>query len=163
PIPAPERAYAVGTALREMLRAYPGPERIAVIATGGLSHEPGGPRYFWGDEEIDLWFLDLLKKGDHETLLRECTLERMEGAGAGGGGGLGRDGGAARVDPGDGVHDGPGRGARLHARHRLALGHGHGRLEQRRDLSGAAPRPERRARVGLAPRSRRSHERSARG
>jgi len=84
PIPAPERAYAVGTALHEMLRAYPGPERIAVIATGGLSHEPGGPRYFWVDEEFDLWFLDLLKKGDHETLLRECTLERMEEAGSGG-------------------------------------------------------------------------------
>ncbi len=84
PIPTPERAYQVGTALREMLRAYPGPERIAVIGTGGLSHEPGGPRYFWVDEEFDLWFLDLLKKGDHAALLRECTLERMEEAGSGG-------------------------------------------------------------------------------
>ena len=36
------------------------------------------------DEEFDLWFLDLLKKGDHATLLRECTLERMEEAGSGG-------------------------------------------------------------------------------
>src|SRR6266849_5342588 len=56
----------------------------AVLATGGLSHEPGGPRYFWVDEEFDLWFLDLLKKGDHQALLRECTLERMEAAGSGG-------------------------------------------------------------------------------
>lgn len=84
PIPTPERAYQVGTTLREILRAYPGPERIAVVATGGLSHEPGGPRYFWVDEEFDLWFLDLLKKGDHAALLRECTLERMEDAGSGG-------------------------------------------------------------------------------
>src|SRR5262245_11946223 len=84
PIPTPERAYHVGTTLREMLRAYPGPERIAVIGTGGLSHEPGGPRYFWVDEEFDLWFLDLLKKGDHAALLRDCTLERMEEAGSGG-------------------------------------------------------------------------------
>jgi aromatic ring-opening dioxygenase catalytic subunit (LigB family) len=84
PIPTPERAYQVGTTLRDMLRAYQGPERIAVLATGGLSHEPGGPRYFWVDEEFDLWFLDLLKKGDHEALLRECTLERMEAAGSGG-------------------------------------------------------------------------------
>ena len=70
--------------LREILKAYPGSERIAVLATGGLSHEPGGPRYFWVDEEFDLWFLDLLKKGDHQALLRECTLERMEAAGSGG-------------------------------------------------------------------------------
>jgi aromatic ring-opening dioxygenase catalytic subunit (LigB family) len=84
PIPTPERAYHVGTAVRDLLRAYPGPERIAVIATGGLSHEPGGPRYFWVDEEFDRWFLDLLKRGDHQALLRECTLERMEAAGSGG-------------------------------------------------------------------------------
>jgi len=84
PIPTPERAYAVGSALREVIAAYPGSERVAVLATGGLSHEPGGPRYFWVDEEFDLWFLDLLKKGDHATLLRECTLERMEEAGSGG-------------------------------------------------------------------------------
>jgi len=84
PIPTPERAYQVGTTLREVLLAYPGAERVAVLATGGLSHEPGGPRYFWVDEEFDRWFLDLLKRGDHAALLRECTLERMEAAGSGG-------------------------------------------------------------------------------
>ena len=84
PIPTPARAYQVGTTLREMLLAYPGRERVAVLATGGLSHEPGGPRYFTVDEEFDRWFLDLLKQGDHAALLRECTLERMEAAGSGG-------------------------------------------------------------------------------
>lgn len=84
PIPTPERAYQVGAVLREMLKAYPGPDRIAVVGTGGLSHEPGGPRYFWVDEEFDRWFLDLLAAGDHARLLRECTLERMEAAGSGG-------------------------------------------------------------------------------
>ena len=84
PIPTPERAYEVGTALREMVTRIPGVERVAVLATGGLSHEPGGPRYFWVDEEFDRWFLDLLRKGDHAALLRECTLERMEAAGSGG-------------------------------------------------------------------------------
>jgi protocatechuate 4,5-dioxygenase beta chain len=84
PIPTPARAYEVGATLREMLAAYPGSERVAVVATGGLSHEPGGPRYFWVDEEFDRWFLDLLKQGDHAALLRGCTLERMEAAGSGG-------------------------------------------------------------------------------
>ena len=84
PIPTPRRAYEVGRMLGDALRAYPSDTRIAVIATGGLSHEPGGPRYFWVDEGFDRWFLDLLKAGDHERLLRECTLERMEAAGSGG-------------------------------------------------------------------------------
>jgi protocatechuate 4,5-dioxygenase beta chain len=84
PIPTPERCYEVGVALREIVKAYPGDERIAVVGTGGLSHEPGGPRYFWVDEAFDLWFLDLLKRGDHRALLRECTLEKMEEAGSGG-------------------------------------------------------------------------------
>ena len=84
PIPRPERAYWVGVLFREIIRAYPAPLRVAVVATGGLSHEPGGPRYFWVDEEFDRWFLDLLKRGDHEALLGECTLERMEAAGSGG-------------------------------------------------------------------------------
>ena len=84
PIPKPPRAYEVGALLRDVIRAYPGSERVAVIATGGLSHEPGGPRYFWVDEEFDRWFLDLLARGDHAALLRECTLERMEAAGSGG-------------------------------------------------------------------------------
>ncbi len=84
PIPTPARAYEVGVVLREVIRAYPGSERVAVVATGGLSHEPGGPRYFWVDEEFDRWFLDLLKAGDHARLLDECTLERMEAAGSGG-------------------------------------------------------------------------------
>ena len=84
PIPEPARAYEVGAILRDVVRAYPGSERVAVVATGGLSHEPGGPRYFWVDEEFDRWFLDLLKHGDHAALLRECTLERMEAAGSGG-------------------------------------------------------------------------------
>lgn len=84
PIPLPDRCYQVGATLRDMLRAFPGGERVAVVATGGLSHEPGGPRYFWVDEEFDRWFLDLLKCGDHDRVLRECTLERMEAAGSGG-------------------------------------------------------------------------------
>jgi protocatechuate 4,5-dioxygenase beta chain len=84
PIPLPTRAYEVGTILRDMLRAYPGDERVAVLATGGLSHEPGGPRYFWVDEAFDRWFLSLLANGDHDALLRECTLEKMEEAGSGG-------------------------------------------------------------------------------
>lgn len=84
PIPTPERAYQVGEIFRDMLRSWSGPERIAVLAAGGLSHEPGGPRYLYVDEEFDRWFLELLAKGDHATIRREVTLERMEAVGSGG-------------------------------------------------------------------------------
>jgi protocatechuate 4,5-dioxygenase beta chain len=84
PIPTPRRAYEVGRTLREVLRSYQGAERIALIGSGGLSHEPGGPRYFHIDEEFDRRFLELLAAGDHEKLMEECTLERMEAAGSGG-------------------------------------------------------------------------------
>ncbi len=84
PIPTPRRAYEVGRTLRDVLHSYPGRERIALVGSGGLSHEPGGPRYFHIDAEFDRWFLGLLATGDHEKLLAECTLERMEAAGSGG-------------------------------------------------------------------------------
>ncbi|MEE8213141.1 MAG: hypothetical protein V3R79_00980, partial [Alphaproteobacteria bacterium] len=84
PIPELRRAYQVGMIVRQVIDDYDGDERIAVIGTGGLSHEPGGPRYFFIDEEFDRWFLELLAEGDHEKLLKECTLERMEQAGSGG-------------------------------------------------------------------------------
>jgi protocatechuate 4,5-dioxygenase beta chain len=85
PIPTTADAYRLGETLREIiLRRWPGQERVAVVGTGGLSHEPGGPRYFVIDEAFDRWFLDLLAKGDHAQIVRECTLERMEEAGSGG-------------------------------------------------------------------------------
>lgn len=88
PIPGPERAYEVGRHLREIIDAYPGDERVALIGSGGLSHEPGGPRYFRIDEEFDRAFLEWLAAGDHDAILKECTPERMEEAGSGGTGEL---------------------------------------------------------------------------
>lgn len=84
PIPSPRRAYQVGEVMRQVIADYDGDERIAVIGSGGLSHEPGGPRYLFIDADFDRWFLDMLAKGDHEALMAECTLERMEEAGSGG-------------------------------------------------------------------------------
>ena len=59
PIPTPQRAYDVGEIMINILNNYPGDERILLIGSGGLSHEPGGPRYFFIDDEFDQWFLDL--------------------------------------------------------------------------------------------------------
>ncbi|MBL5973604.1 MAG: hypothetical protein D3X82_07520 [Candidatus Leucobacter sulfamidivorax] len=85
PFPGPKECYRVGQAVREFVeRDLPDGCRVALLGTGGLSHEPGGKRYFFIDEEFDHWFLGLLEAGDHERLLEEVTLERLEAAGAGG-------------------------------------------------------------------------------
>ena len=47
PIPSSERAYHLGEVLREIVTTrWPAEVRVAVIATGGLSHEPGGHAIF---------------------------------------------------------------------------------------------------------------------
>ncbi len=85
PRPSPELCYEVGGVFRRIVEEHtPAGERVALIATGGLSHEPGGPRYFAVDEEWDRWFLALLAEGSPELVLREVTLEKMEAGGAGG-------------------------------------------------------------------------------
>ncbi|MBR1221603.1 hypothetical protein JQ557_26625 [Bradyrhizobium sp. U87765 SZCCT0131] len=85
PIPNQHRCYEVGKALGDFIRNdLPADMRVALLGSGGLSHEPGGARYYFIDEEFDRWFLDLVASGDHDKLLRELTLERMEAAGSGG-------------------------------------------------------------------------------
>ena len=85
PIPGPARSYAAGQAIvRAIEHDLPADLRVAVIGTGGLSHEPGGQRYFQVDETFDRWFLDLLATGDVPRILAEATVERLEAAGGGG-------------------------------------------------------------------------------
>jgi len=85
PIPDQHRCYAVGEALGDFIRNdLPSDMRVALLGSGGLSHEPGGARYYFIDEAFDRWFLDLVASGDHQKLLKELTLEKMEAAGSGG-------------------------------------------------------------------------------
>lgn len=85
PIPDQRRCYAVGQALGSIIRDdLPAGMRVGLFGSGGLSHEPGGKRYFFIDREFDDWFLGLLEHGDHEKLLNEVTPERMEQSGEGG-------------------------------------------------------------------------------
>lgn len=84
PLPSPERCQAFGEALGASIRAWPQDIRVAVMATGGLSHDPGGQKYFDVDEKFDRWFLELLASGDPARVVREATIEKMIGAGDGG-------------------------------------------------------------------------------
>ena len=145
PIPSSERAYRLGEVLREIVTTrWPADVRVAVVATGGLSHEPGGPRYLQVDEAFDRWFLERLAEGDHRRIIRECTVDRMEAAGSGGTA-------SSRVDRDAPLHRRPGRRARLHAVARVAHGNRHGRLAParlRRPTGTWRPDPPRSRRVG---------------
>ena len=85
PVPTPENSVKAGRVIAETLRNdLPDDLRVAFIGTGGLSHEPGGPRYFTLDEEFDRWFMQLMEEGDLDKVCREATVERMNAAGGGG-------------------------------------------------------------------------------
>lgn len=85
PLPEQHRCYEVGQALADIIAKDLAPGlRVALIGSGGLSHEPGGSRYYVIDETFDRWFLDLAASGDHDRVLKELTFERMEASGSGG-------------------------------------------------------------------------------
>jgi aromatic ring-opening dioxygenase catalytic subunit (LigB family) len=85
PFPDVERCFEVGHALRDFIeKDLPSDMRVALFGSGGLSHEPGGVKYYKIDEEFDRKLLELCVKGDHAALKKEITVERMEEAGVGG-------------------------------------------------------------------------------
>jgi hypothetical protein len=59
--PTPERCWALGEALRAAIHAAPGDARVAVVASGGLSH-------FVVDERLDALVMDALRDADREAL-----------------------------------------------------------------------------------------------
>jgi 2,3-dihydroxyphenylpropionate 1,2-dioxygenase len=61
PQPTPRRCYAWGRTLRAILE--PRPERVALLASGGLSHFPGTDRYASPDYEWDRRLLAMLADG----------------------------------------------------------------------------------------------------
>lgn len=82
PLPTAARCYALGQALREIFAARP--ERVAIYGSGGLSHDPRGPRAGWVDEPLDRFVLDRLAQGDGAALKRLFTPEIASfGAGTG--------------------------------------------------------------------------------
>lgn len=68
PLPSPRRCYAVGRWLADAIARWDKDKRVAVIATGGLSHSVGTAQQGWIDELFDRRFLDAFCAGDGERL-----------------------------------------------------------------------------------------------
>lgn len=69
PLPTMARCVKLGRFLADAIRSYKGAERIAVLATGGLSHDVGTPRMGMVNADFDQTFLKLLDAGDEKALL----------------------------------------------------------------------------------------------
>ena len=82
PLPRMRRCIALGATLRDAIHSYKGAERVAVLATGGLSHDVGTPRMGFVNEEFDRRFLDLVAAGDPEALA-EYSQQEVNTAGNG--------------------------------------------------------------------------------
>jgi len=67
PIPSPRRAFALGAAIGAAL-ADRG-ERIAVLASGGMSHFPGTSRYQAPNFAFDEWVIGEISQGRYDDLL----------------------------------------------------------------------------------------------
>ncbi|MFQ5903541.1 MAG: hypothetical protein ACE5JO_07620, partial [Candidatus Binatia bacterium] len=74
----PRRCYRVGELIREVADAHR--ERVAVLATGGLSHFPGSPRIGEIDTQFDHKLLEIMREGKGRTLA-DYSLEQLLQAG----------------------------------------------------------------------------------
>ena len=66
PMPPARQCYELGLTIAQALKDRP--ERVAIMASGGLSHDPRGPRAGWIDTSLDRWVLEQLRSGNAETL-----------------------------------------------------------------------------------------------
>lgn len=76
PAPSPKRCYQVGELIREV--AERANQRVAVLATGGLSHFPGSPRIGEIDETFDHKLLDLLRQGKGRSLVDYSVQDLLQ-------------------------------------------------------------------------------------
>jgi len=68
PLPTPRRLWKLGQAMRQSVESYPEDVRVAILGTGGLSHQLHGTRFGHMNEAWDKEFLDRIED-DPESLL----------------------------------------------------------------------------------------------
>jgi len=84
PIPTARRFYKLGQALRRAIESYPEDLRVAIVATGGLSHQVHGERAGFNNPAWDSRFLDLFERDPEHlasmTIAEYAELGGFEGA-----------------------------------------------------------------------------------
>ena len=72
PIPTARRCFKLGRSLRRAIESYPEDLKVAIVATGGLSHQVHGERSGFNNTPWDMEFLELLEKDPEK--LTELTI-----------------------------------------------------------------------------------------
>jgi gallate dioxygenase len=84
PIPSARRCFRLGQSLRKAIESYPEDLKVALVATGGLSHQVHGERCGFNNPEWDLTFLDLIEREPERlaemTIAQYAELGGVEGA-----------------------------------------------------------------------------------
>ena len=84
PIPTAKRCYKLGQALRTAIESYPEDIAVALVATGGLSHQVHGERCGFNNTAWDERFMELLENDPvaltHLTHADYARLGGMEGS-----------------------------------------------------------------------------------
>ena len=80
PLPQPKRFVQLGQAIRQLVESWPSNRRVAIIGTGHLSLELGGPRQFGPagpDPQFDRKAIEWIASGDIKGSLAEVTLDSL--------------------------------------------------------------------------------------
>jgi protocatechuate 4,5-dioxygenase beta chain len=80
PMPQPKRFVELGRAIRTIVESWPSDLRVAIIGSGHLSLELGGPRQFGPhgpDPEFDQKAVAWIASGDIDRALAEVTLDSL--------------------------------------------------------------------------------------
>ena len=78
PLPSAKRCAALGREIARVIKARP--ERVAVIASGGMSHYPGTWKYPEPEFDFDKWMIAELERGNADALF-EMTSEQLDEVG----------------------------------------------------------------------------------
>ncbi len=82
PVPSARRCYKLGRALRRAIESFPEDINVAIVATGGLSHQVHGERCGFNNPDWDAQFVDMLVNDPEK--LTEMTLGEYAELGDGG-------------------------------------------------------------------------------
>ena len=63
PLPTPQRCAALGKAIAEIIKGRK--ERVAIIASGGMSHFPGTTKYLHPEFDFDRWLVVAVRGRQH--------------------------------------------------------------------------------------------------
>jgi gallate dioxygenase len=84
PIPSARRCYKLGRSLRRAIQSFPEDIKVAIVGTGGLSHQVHGERAGFNNTDWDMEFIELLEKNPEKltevTIADYAKLGGVEGA-----------------------------------------------------------------------------------